>query len=133
MKYQSFTDEVLIKKFRTIEGASYKRSKDAKKNSTVIFSSYKRLVGYPLRHPIHFFAAMFFSLMSQIGEVVLPFISGRVMDAIHQKDYDDFQDNSFLYLAGVLISSISIFFRTTLIVTISDLVSNLLKNEAFEK
>jgi ABC-type multidrug transport system fused ATPase/permease subunit len=135
MNYIQFHDrqqqDVFKKGFRTIESGKKKRKKE--KNALFSRNSYWRLIKYAARHPIHLFGAITFALLSQSGGIILPFLSGKVLNAISKKNIDELETYCWWYLAGLLICSFSIFFRTSLLVSISDLVLNILKNEAFNK
>lgn len=133
MDYQQFDQEIFKRGFRTIENHKFRKKKNDSKNKQFFWTAYSRLLKYALRHPLHFFSALLFTLMSQMGGIILPYLSGLVMNSIAHKNFDELLENCLLYLASLLISSISMFFRTLLLVTISDLVSNMLKNDAFEK
>jgi ABC-type multidrug transport system fused ATPase/permease subunit len=134
MNYQQFADQEVFKKgFRTIENHKSRKKKKGPQNKSMIIGSYARLLKYGFRRPLHFLGSLFFALTSQLGGILLPFLSGKVMNAIAKKDFDELQEYCLWYLGGLLVSSLSIFFRTSLIITISDLVSNMLKNDAFEK
>lgn len=134
MNYQQFADQEVFKKgFRTIENHKSRKKKKGPQNKNMIYRSYARLLKYGFRRPLHFFGSLFFTLLSQIGGILLPFLSGEVMNAIAKKDVDELDEYCLWYLGGLLISSLSIFYSTSLIITISDLVSNMLKNDAFEK
>ena len=130
--YEKFNDSPCLKKcHRTI---TFKLDSSLqKKPSKMNYSSYWRLISYAYKNAPVFSLAIIFSLLSQSGNIMLPYLSGKVMDCIVKGEESEMENYCLLFLAALILSSLAVFMRYTFVVMISDSVSNMLKNEAFQK
>jgi len=132
-RYETFTDMDMPsfkKSFRTLTSKSDSKPK---KTSKMNYSAYWRLLSYACKNPIVFSLAITFALLSQSGNIILPYLSGKVMDCIVNWEESQMEYYCIMFLIALIFSSLSIFMRYTFVVMISDSVSNMLKNEAFQK
>ena len=129
--YTTFTETPCFKKsFRVITSKNELPKKNAPRMN---YSAYWRLISYACKNPPVFSLAIGFALLSQSGNIILPYLSGKVMDCIVNGEEDQMMTYCIIFLIALILSSLAVFMRYTFVVMISDYVSNMLKNEAFHK
>lgn len=127
-------DPILPKNpFRTIFIAKQKdpKSKSIKKAS---YSSICRLLSYTFREHCLISLGIVLLILSQLGTVYLPYISGQIVDSIlNNNDMAKMNDFCIKFLITFLISSSALFFRNICFTMIAEKVTIALKNETFAR
>lgn len=126
-----FEDETPIKKSnRTI----IPHSSQSAKNRKMRYSSYFRLIGYTKKEWLLFSAGLIFIVLSQIGGIFLPYISGKILDVIiNTGDSGALNEYCLIFIGVFLLSSVALFFRYVCMSFLADRVILALRNECFEK
>lgn len=125
-------DDPINKKFRTI--GSLFAKKPNKKDKKMSYSAYYRLVQYTKKEYMLLINGFTFLILSQVGGIMLPYISGKILDVIITTRDGTALNMYCGYFIGIfLLSSFAIFGRFISFNLLSERVSITLKNECFEK
>lgn len=126
-----FEDEIPLQKtHRTI----IPHSSHSTKNRKMRYSSYFRLISYTKKEWLLFSSGLIFIVLSQVGGIFLPYISGKILDVIiNTGDSGALNEYCLIFIGVFLVSSVAFFFRYVCMSFLADRVILALRNECFEK
>ena len=126
-------NELINKKFRTIASVFGPSKKSDRKGKKINYNAYYRLVKYTKKEYPLLISGFAFLILSQVGGIILPYISGKILDVIiTTRDAGSLNTYCGIFIGIFLLSSFAIFGRFISFSLLSERVSIALKNECFE-